>query len=175
MTRFQHGLGMAAAASLLLACGDGTGPPPPASIQVVSGTGQTAVVGSRLPNTLIVKVLDAGGRALSGVTVEWSVVAGGGTVSATAARTDATGQAQAQWTLGTAAGEQRVQAAVSGLAPAVFTATATPDRLASIKPSRDSLSFSAVGDTVRLTATVTDRHGNAIVSAQLQWSSSDTA
>jgi hypothetical protein len=64
----------------------------------VSGDSQTATLGTALANPLVVRVTDANGHALAGVTVAWAASAGSGSVSATSV-TDAAGHAGAQWTV----------------------------------------------------------------------------
>lgn len=160
-----------------VACGD-SGPTepevrPPAAALALSGSGQSGEVGGALPAPLVVQVKDAKGRAVSGVSVAWTVAQGGGSVSG-ATTTDAQGQAQASWTLGTTAGAQSVQAGVSGLQPVVFSATATSDRAASVQITPDSVVLQTWGDTARLSAVVKDQFGNVIPGAAVTWSSSDT-
>jgi hypothetical protein len=92
------------------------------------GDGQTATVGSPLTQPLRVTVLDASGAPVSGVAVQWTVLSGGGSLSASSTETAADGTTAATFTLGAAVGTQKAQAAVPGLAgsPVVFTANATP-------------------------------------------------
>lgn len=99
----------------------------PALLESFGGTGQSARVGSPLPDSLRVRVSDAAGNDAAGVEVSWSVLDGGGTVSPATSRTGSDGVAAAEFTLGPAEGEQRAQASVGGLdgSPVVFTATAT--------------------------------------------------
>ena len=127
--------GKSAGASLLVmalaSCSDSTPFRPPSSatqIVPVDGSGQTAVAGSALPNPLRVLVTDAGDDPVPGVTVTWSVVDGGGSVTASTA-TDELGIASAEVTLGTCIGEQHIQAEIPDLlgSPVVFTASATAD------------------------------------------------
>jgi hypothetical protein len=110
------------------ACGDDTGVQPgsPAILEEAGGNGQAAGVGSPLANPLRVKVSDAAGNGVPGVTVAWSVVSGGGAVSPVSSNTDADGIAATVFTLGPTEGEQQAQAEVTGLSgsPAVFTGTA---------------------------------------------------
>jgi hypothetical protein len=85
------------------ATGPGTGGNPgPGSpdtvLAKVSGDSQTATLGTAVANPLVVRVTDASGHALAGVTVAWSASAGSGSVSATST-TDGAGHASAQWTL----------------------------------------------------------------------------
>lgn len=87
---------------------------------------RTGTAGAALGAPLVVRVTDAHGNGVPGVPVAWTVTAGGGTVQA-GGTTDATGRAQATWTLGAALGTpQGVQAAAAGLTPVRFTASAAP-------------------------------------------------
>lgn len=159
-------------------CSDsGTEPetPVPATLGLVSGAGQSGTVGRPLPDSLVVKVIDKKGQPVSGAVVAWAARAGGGSLSATSVKTDASGLAAVTWTLGTAAGPAEASATVADLAPVTFTATGLHDRPSVVRLDRDSLAFDALGDTARLSATVTDQHGNAITTPALRWSSSDTA
>lgn len=97
---------------------------PPVAIVVVSGDAQRAPSGTALPAPLVVQLTDSNGNPTSGVTVTWTITAGGGTITASSV-TDASGQASAQWTLGPTPGANSASASVSGttLTPASFTAT----------------------------------------------------
>jgi adhesin/invasin len=105
------------------------GSPVPATVSVFSGNGQSAPAGSPLPNPLAVRVADANGAPLQGVTVRWAAVSGGGRLGADSVTvTDIAGLARAGWGVGPELGtSQAVEARVAGVAtPATFTATATP-------------------------------------------------
>jgi hypothetical protein len=90
----------------------------------VSGDGQTAKPGTKLPLPLRVKVLLPGGQPAVGATVNWSVGAGSGTIAPLVSLTDANGEATAEWTLGAAPGAQSASASVAGAGTATFGATA---------------------------------------------------
>lgn len=110
---------------------------PAARIEKVSGDGQTANVTKQLTTPLAVRVTDAHGNRVSGAAVTWQVTAGGGSIAAASATTDATGTAQALWTLGAAAGANTATATAAG-ATVSFSATATtPGSLAvhSVSPA----------------------------------------
>jgi plastocyanin len=111
------------------ACGNGGTNPPdttPAAIAIVSGDNQTAQVGTALANLLVVRVTNAAGAALGGVSVVWSVLAGNGTLASATNSTNAQGQAGNTYTVGGTAGANQVRAAVQGSATltATFGATA---------------------------------------------------
>ncbi len=104
-------------------CGDNGNTPPtmPVQIEASGGTGQSGVLGSVLPLPLSVLVSDQSASPVPDVTVTWSVLEGGGTVTPTST-TNSAGTASATFTLGPTVGEQQVQALVPGLPPVVFTA-----------------------------------------------------
>ena len=95
---------------------DPPGPPnstTPASLSAHAGNGQTAQAGSALPINPAVMVLNAQSAPLSGVQVNFAVEAGGGSLEATSATTNAQGVASpGRWTLGPSAGPQRIGATV---------------------------------------------------------------
>jgi hypothetical protein len=139
------------------------------TITVEAGANQTAAVGNVL-QIYQVKI-SSGADAVPGVTVAWSVVAGGGSVAPATTVTDGQGLAEATATLGTSAGSQIVRAKASGYSPAVFTATATAGPPASIlKQSGDD----QVGPTsqalpAELEILVSDRYGNRVQGATVNW------
>jgi glucose/arabinose dehydrogenase len=87
--------------------------------------GQTATTGTAVGVVPAVRVRDAAGAPLAGVTVSFAVTAGGGSVQNTSAVSDSAGLASAgRWTLGTATGTHTLQASATGFAPTTFSATA---------------------------------------------------
>ena len=92
---------------------------PPDAIIKVSGDDQNGRPGARLANPFVVEVTDENDDPVSGVTVSFRVTAGGGTLSATSATTNASGRAQTVLTLGDEIGDNTVVASVSGLADRV--------------------------------------------------------
>ncbi|HET7471401.1 MAG TPA: Ig-like domain repeat protein [Gemmatimonadales bacterium] len=105
-------------AVLAFACGgDGVVLPnesKPAFITRVSGDSQSAAAGQALELPLIVRVADALDRPVEGQVVAFAVGAGGGQVTPASATTGADGKASVTWTLGGAAGQQKVRASVTG-------------------------------------------------------------
>ena len=147
-----------------IACGDGgtepapPDPPRPATVSVSPASVELAAVGETVQ--LSAEVRDQNGNAVTGVTVTWSsstpTVA---TVSETGLVTAViNGQATITATAGTASGA------------AAVTVRQSPSAIA-LTP--DSLTFSALGDTARLTASVVDANGNAIEGAAVEWASAD--
>ncbi len=109
------------------ACADPNSPVEltPTAVSIVGGNDQTRSVNSALSTPLAIRITDAQGKPLSGVTVRWSVASGGGNVSPTSSTSDTDGAAQSSWTLGSTPGQQTTVATVSGLPAVTFTATAT--------------------------------------------------
>ena len=93
--------------------------------RVFSGSKQTAPIKTQLPLPLAVTVLDASSNPLPGVTVTFSDAGKGGSFSSVSATTDSSGHASTVYTTGSVTGIVHVSAAVTGLAPAVFTVTVT--------------------------------------------------
>ena len=90
----------------------------PASIPIVSGNSQVGALGETLPEALVVRVVNATGVGVSGVTVTFAVIEGSATLSAAETVTDEEGKAGVAVTLGDEAGRVVVRASVPG-APAV--------------------------------------------------------
>lgn len=94
----------------------------PRFVTVIGGGGQTAPASTALADSIRVRVTDVFGFAIAGVTVNFTVAVGGGTVSPTSRVTDAAGQAATSWTLG-ASGTQQITAGVTGINPVPVSAT----------------------------------------------------
>lgn len=111
------------------ACRDGAGPREPDSVEKVSGDGQQTFAGATLPNPIVVRVRGTDGQPLGGVRIAWDVLAGDGEISPAFSTTNASGIAEAEWTLGTDAGSHEATATVTSLDPARFLAStfAPPD------------------------------------------------
>jgi Bacterial Ig-like domain (group 3)/Bacterial Ig-like domain (group 1) len=97
-----------------------------AVLEMVSGDGQSAVVGTSLPAPLVVRAHDADGNAVSGLAVAWVVRLGGGSLAPETSVTDADGRASTLWTLGPTEGQNTAAAVVSGVGTVNFSATANP-------------------------------------------------
>jgi hypothetical protein len=95
----------------------------PNEIRIVSGNGQSGPAGQRLGSDLVVVVLDERDNPIAGATVAWQVRSGGGSVDPATSTTDASGRASARWTLGTAPGNNTLEASVSGAGSVTFQAT----------------------------------------------------
>ena len=97
-----------------------------AHLVVQNGNNQSGPSMVALPLPVSVKVTDAGGVAVSGAVISFTVRQGGGTVSAVNSVSNASGIATSVWTLGASLGAQQLVALLNqGADSAVFTAVAT--------------------------------------------------
>ena len=117
-------LALAGLVVLQVSCGDSSGPgPSAASMDANSSTTLTAAPGSDVGEPPSVVVHDASGNPMSGVTVNFAVTAGGGSLTGAKAVSDASGIATVgSWTLGQNPGTNTVTATTAGLPPITFTA-----------------------------------------------------
>ena len=104
----------------------------PHSLTKVCGDDQEGTAGAQLDEQFVVLVSDEDGAAMAGVVVSFAVAAGGGTLSAATATTDATGRAATRLTLGSDPGTNTVSATVEGLESVTFTATGQESPFASL-------------------------------------------
>ena len=138
-------------------------------IEVVS-TEFRVPVGRELPEPVVVRVTDTAGLALSLVRIGW-VAVDGGTITGPA-RTDSSGSAQAYWTLGPRAGQQRLRVQVGNprLIPAtVVKAAAEPGAATAISLVSGQSQKAAAGARLPKPVVVKaiDSAGNAVPGAKI--------
>lgn len=112
-----------------MACEPGTEPgPQPSAFQLVSGDAQFTLTQDPLPEPLVVRVVDATGAPVAGVSVIWSTTQG--QLASGVTTTDGDGLTSGVWTLAppgtsvTTYGEKTATATVAGGSPSVsFTAS----------------------------------------------------
>ena len=167
---------IAALAATAVACGDNSGPsqqPPapnttPASLTITGGNNQSGTIGNALGNPLVVRVTNSDNQPLSGVSVAWSVISGGGALGSTTSTTDGQGEASTSYTLGPNTGTNQVQAAVADMTniSTTFTATGnTPPPPPPPPPPQPSASVT-VGDNFYDSNNVTISTGQSV---QFNW------
>ena len=120
--------------AVVTACGE-TGPSellPPAAITNVTGAPLSGAAGEALAERVVVRVQDADGSPLPGVSVAFSVTATGASVDPATAITDDRGEARTRWTLGRTPGQQTLTVTAAGSTSVQITATAGPPRIASL-------------------------------------------
>ena len=122
----------------------------------VSGDNQSGVSGTVLANSFVVEVRDENGLALKGISVTFTVTAGGGTLNITRAITDKNGAAQSTLTLGQNLGTNTVSVSAAGIEgtltfnAVVETAVDIPDP--NFRAAVETALGKAAGDSINLSA-----------------------
>ena len=137
----------------------------PTTLDKVGGDGQEGSSGSTLVAPLVVSLLDQGGSPMAGVAVTFAVTAGGGTLSATTATTDAQGRAASTLTLGRTPGPNTVEVTVAGLAPVTFTAVGIAVPRTLTKLSGDGQQATGGELSEPFVVSVLDQNGEALPGA----------
>jgi hypothetical protein len=136
-----------------------------ARMVVVSGDRQRGTVGAPLRRPLIVRVLDAAGNGVADVALVVSVASG--TLPDSLVRTDSSGSAALNWTLGRSAGNQALGVHLDGLDESLHVvALGQPGAPANLTFDEVHGSL-ARASTRKLVATVTDLYGNPVPNAKL--------
>jgi hypothetical protein len=149
----------------------------PAAMIALSDADQTAMAGTAVAEPPSVRVTDAGGNPVAGVTVTFTPDPVG-SVTGSPATTDANGVATAvSWTLGTIVGDapERLQTvtAKAGALSQTFTGRAVAGTAASITVSPTDAVIKA-GESQTFTAIVHDSYGNPLYTRPvLNWRSLD--
>jgi hypothetical protein len=164
--RFHRRITASALAVFAIACGsESVSPPAPATLVAVGATDLSATVATAVSTPPTVKVFDLHGTPVAGVTVQFAVTAGGGSISRSSATTDAAGTATAgTWTLGTAAGINTLDASVTAIPTVRFVATAVPGAPATLAVSAGGNQSGAIGAAVATAPAVIvkDQYGNPV-------------
>jgi hypothetical protein len=111
---FRTGLGLA-----VLGCGGGDLTLPnngaPVELTAVSGDGQQATIGSRLPQPLVARVTDAAGRPVAHVSLvfRFQTAVPDAEIDPASVATDSTGHASVRVRLGTVTGPQTIEATIA--------------------------------------------------------------
>lgn len=146
-------------------------PDAPAIMSIDSGNQQTQTVGSAVSSPISVLITDNYHNPIPSIPVEFTVVSGGGSVSSVddespVAFTDETGVAYANWTLGTTAGINAVQAFSESLSgsPLSFFATGTAAGAASMSLNAGNQQSAVVSQSLAtpISVIVTDIYGNPV-------------
>jgi adhesin/invasin len=137
------------------------------TIAANAGNNQTAAAGSAVGTPPSVKITNAVGSPVAGVTVTFAVASGGGSVSGATSTSDASGIATVgSWTLGSSAGGNALTASAAGLtgSPITFVATGTAGAAAAIavNAGNNQRQEPAAAVPAAPSVKVTDAHGNPV-------------
>jgi hypothetical protein len=151
-----------AAALFSTACSDVSAPPKPGALIPISGDEATAPAGTT--KSVSLRVMDSRGKPMPNIPVGWEIATGGGRVSPATVQTNASGEARAEWTLGTVPGQNSLTASVEGIPPLTFTVTAEPAAPAKITLQSEVPATAVVGATISpaLAVLVRDRFDNPV-------------
>lgn len=98
----------------------------PSALTIVSGSGQSGLIGSPADLPLVVSLQDGLAVAVAGQTISWSVIGGSASLGASSSVTNASGQASVSFSFGNTASPITIRAsAYSGLVSVNFSATPT--------------------------------------------------
>ena len=127
------------------------------------GDAQQGTVGAALPFAISVHVTDNGGAPIANRAVTFAVTGGGGSLANVSATTNVTGDAQANWTLGTVAGAPQSVTATIGTLVATFTATALAGAASAVTIQAGNNQTRVVNAEVTIdpSVRVSDSFGNA--------------
>lgn len=143
-------------------------PGPATALQIISGSPQSATVNTAFGTSLVVAVVDAGGNAVPGVTVNFVAPATGAraVLSALSGVSGADGRVTITATAGTVAGTYNVVASSTGLAPVNFALANTAGAPAAITTvSGTPQSATVLTAFVPLVVLVVDAFGNPVSGA----------
>ncbi len=140
-------------------------------IQKFANDSQTDTVLSTLGNPFRIHITDYQNNNVASYTVNWTVLAGGGSVGAPTSNTDGSGIAQITRTLGATAGPQTARATVTGLvgSPITFTGIATHGQATVFAINNQSDTAGVVNSTLGYGAKASDAHGNPVSGIAVAW------
>ena len=142
----------------------------PTVLSKTAGDGQSVAAGASVATVPRVRVFDATGNGIAGVSVTFSVTAGGGSVSGGVVTSGADGSAApTAWTLGTKVGANTLTATVTGGVTATFTATAVAGSPQSLTFGVQGPSELKVGDRLALATHAFDAYGNENTTAAITY------
>lgn len=148
---------------------------PPTRLVKVSGHNQKGLPGKPLKEAFVVEVIDKNGDPVSGVSVTFAVIAGGGMLSATSTMTDSEGRTETLLTTGNTWEINKIQGIVLGVNRVEFWARAEPEVLLE-KANRPVMYWIDNGRLYRLEGVKLEKiadavEGIAIGSGKLYWTS----
>ena len=147
----------------------------PATVTALSITSQNVVV-NQFATAPSVVVKDANGLVLSGITVDFAITAGGGSVTGATQVTDGQGIATVgSWKVGQAAGVNTMTATVSTLQAVTFNATGTAGPAASVVIAGGNSQTGPAGSALPtpLEVEVRDAFSNPVPLALVAWATAD--
>ncbi|MCH7935184.1 MAG: Ig-like domain-containing protein [Gemmatimonadetes bacterium] len=139
-------------------------------VSIISGNAQTGAVAQELTDVLVVRSEDTGGAPVAAVDLTFTPAEGSGSVGESTVTSNDQGEASTTWTLGTAAGPQRVTAAIAGAAASTqISATAEAGPATALIKSAGDQQVGAVGKALSepVVVLLADEFGNGVAGGRL--------
>lgn len=146
---------------------------PPAHVVILGGDNQTGGTGSPVASPPSVRVTDGFNNPVVGLTVTFTVVAGGGSVTGGTQLTDATGMATVgSWTLGPNPGPNSLSVALGGVATTTFNATAVTSQPGTVGAfsGTNQAAMAGTGVSDLPSVRVVDTNGNPLAGVPVTFS-----
>ncbi len=139
-------------------------PAQPAAIQIVSGNAQSATASTAVSSNPTVVVLDSSGQPVSGASVSFNVLSGGGWVVSSPVVSDAQGRSSTAWYLGPMTDEAQSLEARVGSLSVTLTATATRPIVGTVVTGDNGYVEWLAGD---LPLIITAPHGGTLLPSEI--------
>lgn len=141
------------------------------SIAILSGDAQTGLVSTPLAEDFVVSLAQPNAtKSFGGITIQWQVIEGDGSISSATSITDAKGLARNRLTLGPDAGANRVAASIAGGDSVTFVATGELPSGSLVRVSGDGQSIPTRVDSAPLVIELRDASGAPLPNQTLLWS-----
>ncbi len=137
-------------------------------LTLITENNQQDTVATTYGDSVRVKVEDAYGNAVSGVTVNWTPT-GTGSVSPASSVSNGNGLVATQWTLRQQAGQDTLHISSTGLTSIQALATLVADAPALVTADSGNYRAAVAGNGQLIRAKVTDRYGNVVSNQKVQF------
>lgn len=144
-------------------------PAAPATLSKIGSYPGTLPAGAALTDSIRVQITDTFGNGVSGITITFATMVGGGSVSPTTVTSDAAGRAAARYSTGAVPGINTATATVSGLTPASFSVNTVAGAPSSLTKIGTDPAIVPAGGTLNdsIRVVVRDGLGNGISGVQV--------
>ncbi|HYF48678.1 MAG TPA: phosphoesterase [Planctomycetota bacterium] len=140
----------------------------PTQLLIAAGNNQSALVNNPVPGVVCAVVRDASNQPVSGITVTFGNVTGGGSITGATQITDSSGIVTlGSWTLGPTPGVNTIDATSPGLPTITFTASAITGATLSIAAGNNQTAIAGTPVAGIVCARVTDNTGVPVQGIQV--------
>ena len=148
--------------------------PVASTLTVVAGSNsQVGIAGQALPVPITVHVLDQNGNLIAAAIVSWTIIGPSGSVSSATSTTNASGDASAIWTLGTAAKTDSLTASLANGVSVLITAIAAAGPFANLLlDSGNPQTISTSSPSAALVVKAVDANGNPVAGVTVGFTTS---